>query len=246
MLSELNNQLLASFLIINFCVNSIFLIGLSLLFIVLFCLVPTCLTGYCPKAEDLYPCECIEQFVTYIRCDTKQPFNLTSIFSKISKDPRAVQEKYEYIEIRNGKMVEISEYALGKLNFKRIEIDEGYFGLRKIHSNAFSYQAQNSITLNIKANYIISGPAPYSFYDLVNSFHKLEYLTYWSKIDSLEEKFGKNVNNSRGLTLRVDAIKGSPFSNMTKITRIKLNIGNLNRISKEAFKIGYFERKFVE
>ncbi len=79
---------------------------------------------------------------------------------------------------------------------------------------------------------------PDFFYDFANSFENLERLTYLSQIGTLEEKFSKNLNNLIFVNLRVDAIKGSPFSNMSKINSLVFAYGQLNHISKNALKIG--------
>ncbi len=78
----------------------------------------------------------------------------------------------------------------------------------------------------------------YSLYDLANSLPNLQYLEYWSKIETLEDKFSKKLLDFHGVTLCVDAIKGSPFSNMSKISVITFFDGNLNHIPNGAFNIG--------
>jgi hypothetical protein len=141
--------------------------------------------------------------------------------------------------ISNSKLIEIPENAFGKIKFNLIAIGERCSSIKRIHPNAFSYQSKTTSELMIEArNVIPEKSSPNYFYDLVNSFENLEQLTYLSHIGMLQEKFSKNLNNLEHLTLRVDAIQGSPFSNMSKIKSLTLRSGDLNYISKNALKIG--------
>jgi hypothetical protein len=109
--------------------------------------------------------------------------------------------------------MEIPENALGKLSFSSIYIDEKCSSLKRIHSNAFSYQTNNTYNLLIGAKSVISGPSPYNFYDLANSFKNLDRLSYKGQIGTLEEKL--DFQKLTIATLRVDDIKGSPFAHMS-------------------------------
>jgi hypothetical protein len=140
----------------------------------------------------------------------------------------------------NSKLVEIPENAFGKLNFEIIQIGEKCSSLERIHPNAFSHQSKTTIDLWIQARNVIPNKSlPNSFYDLVNSFENLRALEYHSKIGTLEEKFGKNLNNLISLRLRVDAIQGTPFSNMSKLVFLGLIEGGLNSVSKNILKTAH-------
>lgn len=57
-------------------------------------------------------------------------------------------------------------------------------------------------------------------------------------IESIEEgQLGNSLNNLTGIQLRVNSIKGSPFSNMVNLEEIWL-FGNLSQISSNTLKIG--------
>jgi hypothetical protein len=181
----------------------------------------------------------MEEYGTGIICDTNQQLNFTSIFSKVSKDELAVEETYSFMLINSSKLIHIPENAFGKIKFIIITIYESCSLLERIHPNAFAYQSKTTRALVIEARNVIPDKSePNFFYDLVNSFENLENLAYSSQIGTLEEKFGKNLNNLISLALRVDAIKGSPFSNMSKIRILGLNYGKLNYVSKNGLKIG--------
>jgi len=166
----------------------------------------------------------------------------------VIQDTSAVQETYDsfVIDYCPENFQEITENALGKLNFKKITFHSGCSSLERIHSNAFAHQSKTTSLLSIEAMNVTSGPSPYSFYDMVNSFEKLEELTYWSQIETLEEKFGPNLNNLIKISLRLNAIKGSPFSNMSRIRNMELENGNLDEIQSGNFKIGSLRNKSID
>jgi hypothetical protein len=210
---------------------------LSLILLILTTFGSSLLAFYCPDARQLSPYIC-DPSIPAITCDngSDRPLNLPSIFNKISKDSDAVKEKYYRIYIKSEKMEEIPENALGNLTFKAIYIDESPL-LKRIHSNAFSYQTETTTKLDVFARNVISGPAPYNFYDLVNSFSKLQTLFYRSQIETLEPKFNINFSNMEDFYVRVKSIKGSPFSKMDKIWEISFEGGDLNHIPNGAFKV---------
>jgi hypothetical protein len=161
----------------------------------------------------------------------------------VSKDTRAVDQIYDGFVIFDNKLDHIPENALGKLHFREILIGE-IKSLVKIHSNAFANQSGNLTILSIVGKNIISGPKPYSFYDLANSFPKLNSFSYLSNIGTLDENsLGKNLTHLNYISLRVDAIKGSPFSNMNNISTLVFSSGNLNHITNGALKIGSLGNK---
>jgi len=172
-------------------------------------LISTCFAAYCPSAQDLYPAHCFIEYrsgvkLSSIFINVNETLNLTAIFNKVSQDPRAVAEKFDYIDIINNKLVEIPENGLGKLSFKTISI-YNISSLKRIHSNAFSHQSNYASILLIRATNIISGSAPYNFYDLANSFTNLTQFDYWGKIGTLEEKL--NFQKLSTISLRVDGTK---------------------------------------
>jgi hypothetical protein len=205
-------------------------------------ILSTSIAYYCPKSEELYPCQCGEQ-TGVISCQVNQPLNLASIFNKVSKDLRTVEEKYEAFVLTNNKIEAIPENALGKLNFNAIIIREECSALFKIHSNAFAHQAKTTTLLVVSAKYVISGDPPYSFYDFINSFEKLSEFNYDSRIGILEDKLGNNLNQINKFYLRVNAIKGSPFSKMNRVVDMVIFDGKLSYIPKGAFKLGNLREK---
>jgi hypothetical protein len=173
-----------------------------------------------------------------IICDSKGPLNLTSIFDKLMEDPLVVSEQYYGMYIHNEQIEEIEENSLAKMNFELIEIGQECISLKRIHSNAFEYQFQQTKYFRVLATGIVQEESLYNFYDLVNSFHKLDALRFLTNIGILKEKFGSNLNKLKSLHLNVDAIEGSPFSNMSEIQKIDLSYGQLNYITNSAFKLG--------
>jgi hypothetical protein len=163
----------------------------------------------------------------------------------VSKDVNAVEQVYEEINIDNSKLEEIPENAFGKMSFEFIFLRKGCSSLKKIHPNTFLHQYNTAVGLFVEAENVISA-SPNSFYDLANSFIKLQNLRYYSKIGTLEEKFSEKFSKNLGLTvLRVDSIKGSPFSNMSNIDYITIQGKNFNRIQSGALKIGDGYNRFI-
>jgi hypothetical protein len=196
--------------------------------------------AYCPNADDLYPCKCEElsERLPRITCLTNETLNLKSIFSKVNEDMSAVEQAYDIIDIENNKLEEIPENVFGKLNFVSIRLREGCSSLRKIHPNAFLHQYNTTRGLYVEAENVISS-SPNSFYNLANSFNKLQSLLYYSHIGTLEEKFSEKLNNNLESTgFRLDSIKGSPFSKMINNNYITIKGENFDRIQSKALKIG--------
>jgi hypothetical protein len=74
---------------------------------------------------------------------------------------------------------------------------------------------------------------------MFNSFVRLDMLESHPLIDVLQEGWDdNNLHSVSELTLRVDAIKGSPFAKFTYLQSLTLMESNLNFISAHALEVG--------
>jgi hypothetical protein len=133
----------------------------------------------------------------------------------------------------------LPENATGTLKFEEISIGDTVNGLQRIHSKAFASSKDTLKKLYIPAKNVTDGPSPYSLVDLAKSFRKMESLIILSPINIIQEGDFTNLKKLHTAYLAVNAIKGSPFANMTHLGRIALMGGKLNHIPSNAFKIGY-------
>lgn len=91
--------------------------------------------GTCPSAEISFPCTCQDDTIT---CGGYQPFNIKSVFEKISASIR--NKTFSELKLQNGGITELEDGAFADISFKKFTITDSP-KLTKISSFALNASA---------------------------------------------------------------------------------------------------------
>src|ERR1700722_8772087 len=127
--------------------------------------------SFCPNTTDLSPCLCINNYANGkcdISCENNEPFDLASVFAKISEDPRVLNTTYNELFLSDNTITELPNQAIGKVKFEKILVAKSCYNLKRIHQQAFESSSRTTRILQINGLDIdINATAPYSLVGLV-------------------------------------------------------------------------------
>jgi hypothetical protein len=101
--------------------------------------------GVCPSNEVSSYCECDNNV---IKCSGIKPFNLSTIFSSMSKNLKPEQKHFEEFWLKNHGIYELEDNVFNGIRFNIIKIEEA-MNLTKISTNAFNGTADDILELNL-------------------------------------------------------------------------------------------------
>jgi hypothetical protein len=99
----------------------------------------------CPLNEVSKYCECGD---IVIKCSGFKPFNLSAIFSSMSKNLKPEQKHFEEFWLKNHGIYELEDNVFNGIRFNSIKIIEA-MNLTKISSNAFNGTADDILELDL-------------------------------------------------------------------------------------------------
>jgi hypothetical protein len=99
--------------------------------------------GVCPSNDVSSYCECGNNL---IKCSGIKPFNLSTIFSSMSKNLKPEQKHFEEFWLTNHGITELEDNIFNGIRFNYIKIEEA-MNLTKIGANAFNGTADDIVEL---------------------------------------------------------------------------------------------------
>jgi hypothetical protein len=101
--------------------------------------------GVCPSNDVSSYCECSNN---EIKCSGFEPFNLSTVFSSMSKNLKPEQKHFEQFWLKNHGITELEDNVFNGIRFNIIKIIEA-MNLTKISTNAFNGTTDDIVELVI-------------------------------------------------------------------------------------------------
>jgi hypothetical protein len=146
--------------------------------------------GVCPSNDVSSYCECGNNV---IKCSGIKSFNLSTVFSSMSKNLKPEQKHFEEFWLTNHGITELEDNVFNGIRFNYIKIDEA-MNLTKISANAFNGTADDIVEFDlIGKNQLGKDGKIKELFDVFSSLPNLRIINLNAKIiDKIPENAFKN------------------------------------------------------
>jgi hypothetical protein len=200
--------------------------------------------GVCPSNEVSSYCECDNNG---IKCFGFKPFNLSTIFSSMSKNLKPEQKHFNEFWLKNHGITELEDNVFNGIRFNYIRIEEA-INLTKISANAFNGTVDDIVGFDLRGkNQLGKDGKIKELFDVFSSLPNLRRINLDTEtIDKIPENAFKNkqINlteidfdywqdeTSHG---SIKTIGNNAFFNLNNLQRISFGRQSIDFISKNAF-----------
>jgi hypothetical protein len=200
--------------------------------------------GVCPSNDVSSYCECGNN---EIKCSGFKAFNLSTIFSSMSKSLQPEQKHFEIFWLKNHGITELEDNVFNGIRFNNIKIDEA-MNLTKISANAFNGTADDIVEFDLNGkNQLGKDGKVKELFDVLSSLPNLRKLQL--SIETIN-KIPENAFKNKQINLTyiyfdyskdekshgsIKTIGNNAFFNLNNLQRLDFGYQSIDFIPKNAF-----------
>ncbi len=183
--------------------------------------------GVCPSNEVSSYCECDNNV---IKCSGLKPFNLSTIFSSMSKNLKPEQKHFEEFWLKNHGITELEDNVFNGIRFNNIKIDEA-MNLTKISANAFNRTANDIVGFDLSGkNQLGKDGKIKELFDVFSSL-PIAFKNKQTNLTDIDFDYWKD-ETSHG---SIKTIGNNAFFNLNNLQHLSFGYQPIDSIPKNAF-----------